>query len=191
MTLRKIITVLAIFGYIFAATPDASFATSYVSKKKVKSYSYKTVTLKKNRKTVAHKFTHKRHSAKKHFIVDSEQPTDLLKNHYIKWQGTRYQLGGISLTGIDCSGFTKITFQEVFGRTLPRTAGEQALSGKEIEPSSLQAGDLVFFKRGNGQHVGIYMENGKFIHASSSHGVSISSMNNQYWKDKFYKAARY
>ena len=114
-----------------------------------------------------------------------------LYNQYDKWKGTNYRLGGLNKNGIDCSGFVFITFKSKFGIILPRTTQLQVTTGKRIEKTKLQAGDLVFFKTGKlTRHVGIYLEHGKFLHASTSHGVTISSLDNIYWKSKFWKAKR-
>lgn len=114
-----------------------------------------------------------------------------LRRHYQDWRGTRYQAGGSSHTGVDCSGFTALTFRDVYGINLPRTAREQAMRGMPVDRDSLLPGDLVFFKRERGgDHVGIYLGNGKFMHASTRQGVIISSMHNTYWRDKFWKGSR-
>jgi cell wall-associated NlpC family hydrolase len=116
---------------------------------------------------------------------------DGLRQHYQDWRGTRYRAGGSSHAGVDCSGFTALTFRDVYGIELPRTAHEQAMEGTPVNRDSLLPGDLVFFKRGHGgDHVGIYLGNGKFMHASSRQGVIISSMNNTYWRNKFWKGSR-
>lgn len=116
---------------------------------------------------------------------------DELRQHYQDWRGTRYRAGGSSRDGVDCSGFTALTFRDVYGINLPRTAREQATRGMPVNRDNLLPGDLVFFKRGqNANHVGIYLGNGKFMHASSHQGVSISSINNTYWRNKFWKGGR-
>ena len=107
------------------------------------------------------------------------------------WQGTRYKLGGLSKKGVDCSGFVLLTFKEQLGITLPRTTREQAKKGTTISRSQLKAGDLVFFKTSiKVRHVGIYIEDEKFLHASTSKGVMISDLNNSYWRKAYWKAVR-
>ena len=77
----------------------------------------------------------------------------------------------MSKQGIDCSGLTCIIYLEKFGIILPRTAREQAGEGVQIKRSELASGDLVFFKTGKrSYHVGIYIEDGKFLHVSTSSG---------------------
>lgn len=121
----------------------------------------------------------------------NEQVTEALRQYFASWQGTRYSLGGLSRKGVDCSGLTLLTYKEVFGKDLPRTVQEQAEKGTKISKAALQAGDLVFFKTGPFQrHVGIYLKEDLFFHASPSKGVMISSLNNAYWQKKFWQAQR-
>lgn len=117
---------------------------------------------------------------------------ETLKKHYDDWKGTRYRYGGMSRKGIDCSGFTLLTYKELFGKNLPRTVREQVKKGQKVKKTSLQPGDLVFFKTGRRQkHVGIYLDDERFMHASLSHGVMISQLNNAYWKRHFWQAKRF
>ncbi len=110
---------------------------------------------------------------------------------YQKWRGVRYRLGGLSRRGVDCSGLVMLVFKSQFGIDLPRTTHNQANSGKYISQSALKSGDLVFFKIGiKSRHVGIYLEHGKFMHASSSKGVTISRLDNVYWRAKYWKSIR-
>lgn len=111
-----------------------------------------------------------------------------LYEQHQQWQGTPYRLGGQSLAGIDCSAFVQTTFMDQFGIALPRTTSQQLVVGEQISKADLQAGDLVFFR--NGQHVGIYLEEDKFLHASTRIGVTISSMNNVYWSRKYWRSIR-
>ena len=116
---------------------------------------------------------------------------EALKKHFISWKGTRYRYGGLSRKGVDCSGFTLLTYKELFGTNLPRTVKEQVKKGKKVQRSSLQPGDLVFFKTGVFQkHVGIYLEKDRFMHASRSSGVMISRLDNSYWNKRYWQAKR-
>ena len=107
------------------------------------------------------------------------------------WKGTKYKLGGLSKQGVDCSGMVYLTFKEKLGIELPRSTKLQSKVGREIKRKDLRAGDLVFFKTGvKVRHVGIYIEDGKFFHASTSKGVIISDLNGYYWKDKYWHSRR-
>lgn len=115
----------------------------------------------------------------------------LLKRHYEQWRGTPYVDGGMSATGIDCSGFTALAYRDVFRLALPRTAGEQAERGQEIARASLKSGDLVFFNTGRSKkHVGIYLADDQFIHASVSKGVTLSSLDDAYWQERYWQSRR-
>jgi probable lipoprotein NlpC len=115
----------------------------------------------------------------------------LLRAQAERWRGVPYRLGGSSEAGVDCSAFVQITFRSKLGVDLPRTTEELAREGERVDRSELQAGDLVFFKTGFRQrHVGIYMGGKRFLHASTSRGVMTSSLNNVYWKERYWKARR-
>jgi cell wall-associated NlpC family hydrolase len=113
-----------------------------------------------------------------------------LEAEYQRWQGTRHRLGGGSRSGVDCSGFVQAVYKNVFEIDLPRTTNAQAMLGRAVEKSKLQAGDLVFFKPPSyPRHVGIYLSNSEFVHASKTKGVTISSIDPVYW-NKYYWTAR-
>ena len=121
-----------------------------------------------------------------------EAPTDVLMSAINNWIGTPYRYGGMSKSGIDCSGFTTMIFSEVYGIQLPRRAKEQYLLGRGVDKDNLKQGDLVFFQLPRTRavsHVGIYISDGQFAHASTSSGVMISNLGEDYWV-KLYKGAR-
>ncbi|MFM9021269.1 MAG: C40 family peptidase [Sediminibacterium sp.] len=105
------------------------------------------------------------------------------------WWGTRYCLGGSTDNCIDCSAFVQVLYRDVYQTPLPRTANEQYAASELIEKDELKEGDLVFFHtRGRKNaitHVGVYLQNNKFLHASTSNGVSISDLDESYWKPRF------
>lgn len=113
-------------------------------------------------------------------------------NYAKKYMGTKYVLGGNSLTkGIDCSGLTQQAFKQ-YGINLPRTTFEQVKQGKSVSKNNLQPGDLVFFTTTNqkNSHVGIYIGNGQFINAQSSKGIAVASLNDKYWSERYSTARR-
>ncbi len=109
---------------------------------------------------------------------------------YQRWRGVPYRFGGADTEGIDCSAFTRTLYQEVYGMELPRSTYEQVTLGREIPKTELQPGDLVFFRTGRTQHNGVYVGDGKFAHASSSVGVTISRLDNVYWRSHYWQARR-
>ena len=122
---------------------------------------------------------------------DTAKIKNALYTQLKEWDSTRYQLGGLSKAGIDCSGFVFITYQSKFGLEVPRSTKLQAKLGYKVKPNELKPGDLVFFKTGlNKRHVGIYVEDRKFVHASTSQGVTLSSLENHYWSKKYWKSVR-
>ena len=116
---------------------------------------------------------------------------DIIIKEARKFLGTKHKMGGTDKKGMDCSGLIKVSFAKA-GASLPHSSHEQGRYGKVIaHTQDLQKGDLVFFiNTYNSQnlitHSGIYLGEGKFIHASSKKGVSIANVNDPYyWKDKY------
>jgi lipoprotein Spr len=108
-----------------------------------------------------------------------------------EWYGTRYRMGGMTKSGVDCSAFVQAVFAAAFGITLPRTAREQYRVSQRISRTELKEGDLLFFNtRGGVSHVGIYLQNNKFVHASTSQGVTVSDMFEPYYLKRFVGAGR-
>lgn len=107
------------------------------------------------------------------------------------WYGTPYRLGGTTKKGIDCSAFSQFLFASVYGASIPRTAREQYKLTSRISRTDLKEGDLIFFNtRGGVSHVGVYLQNNKFVHASTSGGVMISDIFDEYWVKKFIGVGR-
>ena len=105
-----------------------------------------------------------------------------------KYIGTRYQFGGTTPKGFDCSGFLQYVFRQN-GFSIARTADEQYKLGKHVRKrAELVPGDLVFFStyEKGASHCGIYLGKNQFIHVSSSRGVRIDSLDNEYWKPRWY-----
>lgn len=132
--------------------------------------------------------------ASRQHIKTNRPQSDVLINDkqlaqvYDEWSGTRYRMGGSSKRGIDCSAFVQTIFSDAFGMSLPRSTAEQRYLGRKINRNELHKGDLVFF-RGN-KHVGVYVGNNKFMHASTSIGVTISSLDDGYWLRHYTQSRR-
>jgi cell wall-associated NlpC family hydrolase len=110
---------------------------------------------------------------------------------YQRWKGTRHQLGGTGGDGIDCSGFVKAVYQDAFNIKLPRTTTAQVREGKPVALGDLRPGDLVFFTPPNyPRHVGIFLNRSQFVHASKTKGVTISKIDEHYWRRYFWTARR-
>ncbi|GAB1350308.1 hypothetical protein MASR1M107_25230 [Ignavibacteriales bacterium] len=124
-----------------------------------------------------------------------KQNGDKLIMNIIKYFGTPYVWGRNTRNGLDCSGFTKLVFQEAFGLTLFRVARDQFTQGEAIPAlNDLQLGDLVFFDTRPSSrpgHVGIYLGNRLFAHASTKQGVIVSSFDTKYYNEKFMGGRRF
>jgi lipoprotein Spr len=110
------------------------------------------------------------------------------------WIGTPYVYGGSSKSGTDCSGYVMQLYKAHYGISLPHNAGQMYNDsrGSSVSRGSLQEGDLVFFGSfWKIDHVGIYLKGDRFTHASSSKGVIISPMNDNYWRPKYQGARRF
>ncbi|PAW92463.1 glycoside hydrolase [Mucilaginibacter sp. MD40] len=112
--------------------------------------------------------------------------------HFVyDWIGTPYRFGGSSRKGIDCSAFTKQLYSDVFNMSIRRSSRDIFSMVSPVGKDELKEGDLVFFKIHSRSisHVGIYLGNGRFAHASSR-GVAISNLDEAYYSRYFYKGGR-
>lgn len=124
-------------------------------------------------------------------LEERQRVLDKLYAQLTEWQGVPHHDGGMSKKGVDCSGFTYLTFRELFDVRLPRSTSQLAQTGSAVSMMQLQPGDLVFFKITMGvRHVGIYLEEQKFIHAAKSKGVMVSRLDNPYWQKHYWQARR-
>jgi cell wall-associated NlpC family hydrolase len=133
------------------------------------------------------------HEAPPHRIALSttNQVEDTIRSAMTRWSETPHRMGGMTVSGADCSGFVVSLYRETFGVQLPRTTREQARTGVTVRPNALQAGDLVFFRPGREvNHVGIYLSEGRFAHISTSRGFIVSHMDEPYWRRRFAEARR-
>lgn len=108
------------------------------------------------------------------------------------WLGTPYKYGSMTKSGTDCSGFTLNVYKESCNLKLNRSAADQVNNVTLIDKDNLKFGDLVFFKISGNKvsHVGIYINDSKFAHASTKKGVTISDLNDAYYKKYFYKGGK-
>lgn len=140
--------------------------------------------------------THSKPRPTAYFPVNTLSGNDLhrteryLRQEYGRWKGTKHKMGGTDQRGLDCSGFVKTVYENVFNVDLPRTTKGQLRVGTPVNRYKLQAGDLVFFRPpGYPRHVGIYLSKNEFVHASKTNGVTISRIDRHYW-GKYYWTAR-
>ena len=130
------------------------------------------------------------------FAVLLSTPAEEVKNTKMfefidDWYGTPYRLGGTTKKGVDCSAFSQFLFASVYGLNIPRTAREQYSLTNRISRTELKEGDLIFFNTHGGiSHVGVYLQNNKFVHASTSGGVMISDIFDEYWVRRFMGVGR-
>ena len=133
--------------------------------------------------------------------VQTQVPTEALEDDKIqeemeKYLGIRYKRGGNTTKGFDCSGFVKQVYNEVFGIDLPHQSSEQNRFSllTQISSEELKTGDLIFFSAGRNRkginHVGIYLSDGRFIHAARTKGVVISKLDDPYWKARLVSTKR-
>jgi cell wall-associated NlpC family hydrolase len=126
-------------------------------------------------------------------LAEEMRPADVIQEipfYALSLIGTPYKFGGNRPeTGMDCSGFVNHVYREVAGIQLPRSSYEMSLHGEPLEHAELQPGDLVFFNTLNQRfsHVGVYVGDQRFIHATSSlsGSVMVSDMTQRYWSERF------
>jgi murein DD-endopeptidase / murein LD-carboxypeptidase len=122
---------------------------------------------------------------------------DDIKNHALyrfvdSWYGVPYLYGGKNKQGVDCSGFSCALYRDVYKKNMAGSAATLFTKCKAVKEKDLKEGDLVFFKIGSDKisHVGVYLQNNRFVHASTKRGVVISSLTEAYYQNYFFKGGR-
>ncbi len=128
------------------------------------------------------------------FDIDMEDDWALFTES-ASWLGTPYRYGGNTRAGVDCSGLTSQVFRNVYGKSLHRKSADQyAKDCRSVSGRNLRSGDLVFFsssgKKRDIDHVGIYLKDQRFIHASSSRGVVVSGLGESYYQKHWVSGGR-
>jgi lipoprotein Spr len=125
-------------------------------------------------------------------LTTKEVKEDKLYSFISEWYGVPYKYGGCEKSGVDCSCFTINLFEKVYGIKMPRTAGEIYKECDKINIEKAKEGDLVFFKINSNSitHVGVYLKDKKFVHASTSKGVLVNSLTETYYQKYFYSAGK-
>lgn len=184
-----------VLGIIFVLLIGVQYSSAQFSKTKNRKYKLPEITEKDVFKdknvldpdTLRFAF----HAQKTGLPVDTASELELYYQMY-EWLGTRYRFGGETKRGVDCSGFTGIVYEKAFKRVLPRDSRSMYKMTNPVSRSEMKEGDLLFFRirRGQVSHVGIYLGNNKFVHASTTQGVIVSDLREDYYRRYFYKAGR-
>lgn len=151
--------------------------------------SQRSVTMNEGRSETGSNSPEGRPSAMNVSTIDETKAS--LMDAYQDWQGTPYRLGGESRNGVDCSMFVNIVFENYFDIGLPTNTRTQLNVGNGVRRSAIRTGDLVFFRTGRKTlHVGVAVNQYEFLHASTSNGVTISELGQEYWADRYLAARR-
>lgn len=174
-----------------AAPATAKPAAQQTSKTPVAARTYKATAKVSAPKTSRSTATRTKTSVSRGASSYSNSKADAVIATAKSFIGVPYVWGGTTPNGFDCSGFTQYVLARN-GISVPRTAAEQYNEGTSVSKANLRVGDLVFFTtyKAGPSHLGFYIGDGNFIHASSSKGVTISSLSNSYYADRYIGARR-
>jgi lipoprotein Spr len=184
MSLRLTLLLCLLFSFYFSAQAKATpVHHAHPQHKKTHAKTSKNSAKDKHKKTAAKPVNIKVDTKPTKTASNVKRRTRLM-NQYQNWKGTRYRLGANSHKAIDCSALTRRLYKDAFAVNLPRTTTGQLRKGSKAKRTAPRVGDLVFFKTGRVQkHVGIYIGDNRFIHASRRKGVTISQLSNPYWNN--------
>ncbi len=127
------------------------------------------------------------------FKLETKNVSDkTLANFISDWYGVTYRYGGADKNGIDCSHFAAKLYADVYHKAISGAANTIEPLTTTVKTNEVQEGDLVFFKIAGNKvsHVGVYIGNNKFVHATTKRGVMISDLDEPYYKKYFYKAGK-
>lgn len=187
----KTIALVFLTSFVFALT-----ITSCTSSKK--SGSNKKKHNSETKKTTTNSLSAKDKALKEKYaqiLGVNEKDISNLKLYYFidEWMGVPYKYGGNDKNGIDCSGFTGLLYREVYNKNVSGPTSTLIELTNIISENELKEGDMVFFhieKKGKVSHVGVYLQNNKFVHATTKKGVMINDLNENYYKQHYFKSGR-
>jgi len=146
-----------------------------------------TFTACKSKKNLSSNFHKPSNKIASKYADAMEVPKKSIKNGDLydfidDWEGTKYQFGGLTKRGIDCSGLVYLIYKDVYGKEIPRMTSQQVQIIKRKYENQLREGDLVFFDYDGKKfsHVGLYLQNGYYVHASTRKGVMLEKLRNPY-----------
>ena len=166
--------------------PKKTVATNYPKKQK-------TEVAEKHADVVATKEANLTKVSEEEIKIETKNISDkTLVNFISDWYGTIYKYGGTDKHGIDCSHFAAKLYADVYKKTITGPSNSIEQETMSVKATEVQEGDLLFFKINGDKvsHVGVYVGNNKFVHASTKRGVILSDLNEPYYKKYFYKAGK-
>jgi murein DD-endopeptidase / murein LD-carboxypeptidase len=174
------------FKKVFFIVIIASFASCRSGKSISKTEDHSTIENKSSSKKIENKYAQ--------LLGVSEKEIDNLKLYSFidEWYGVPYKYGGKDKKGIDCSNFASNLYDHIYNKSLSGSSASIFNQCKTITLKDLKEGDLLFFKieKESISHIGVYLQNNKFVHATTKKGVMIDDLNEVYYKKYFYKAGR-